>query len=124
MNLIAVQEAKALSDLIWKEPDKWGEHLAKAQRLLEAALSSSPNDTLVLTCLGAVLSDMGRHSEARDHLKRAIALGATDSNTYFNLGVAMINSDRYDDAMRYFDKSRTMAALPDSWQSYFDAQAY
>ncbi|MEA9579443.1 hypothetical protein VC218_11135 [Xanthomonas nasturtii] len=105
-------------------PEKWGANLAQAQRLLSEALVDDSDNPLLRTCLGAVLCDQGQHTDAALQLRHAIAHGSQDRNTFFNLGVALLNSRSGKDAMTFFDKARSFQASPLSWQAYFDPQAH
>lgn len=91
--------------------------------MLSKALLEVPGNILALTCLGAVLSDQGKHERAAAVLERAVALGSTDRNTYFNLGVARMNYDTHEKAMAAFRDAEGRQASPSSWEAYFDAQA-
>lgn len=88
-----IEQAKRLIDEAHASPDRWENKYAAAQRLLEEALQSSPEDTDLLICFGAVLSDRGRHREAVPVLEQAISLGSSDRNAYLNLAIALMNCD-------------------------------
>ncbi|MNY53447.1 hypothetical protein D3C86_1892070 [compost metagenome] len=92
--------------------------------MLSKALVESPGNVLTLTCLGAVLSDQGKHKEAASALRRAVELGSTDRNTFFNLGVATMNFSTRAKAMSAFRGADGLQASPQSWPAYFDAQAH
>ena len=113
----AVREAKRLSQDLSESSG-----LTKARSVLEQALAAEEDDNLVLTCLGAVLSDLGHHHDAAKVLKKA-ANGSKDRNTYFNLGVAVLNSGTHEEAMGWFKKANSLEADPESWEAYFDPQA-
>jgi Flp pilus assembly protein TadD len=120
MNPLA--RAKSLIDEVWTHPDRWTANLAEADRLLRAVVEAEPTNVEALTCLGAVLSDRGKHQEAALTLKKAIGLGSMDRNTYFNMAVALINSSTHEHAMDYFRKANALSASPRTWEAYFDAQ--
>jgi Flp pilus assembly protein TadD len=120
MNPLA--RAKSLVDEIWTHPDRWTGNLAEADQLLRALLEAEPTNVEALTCLGAVLSDAGKHREAELTLKKAIGLGSLDRNTYFNMAVALINSSTHEHAMGYFRRASSLSASPLTWEAYFDPQ--
>jgi tetratricopeptide (TPR) repeat protein len=117
--LDAVREARRLSQDAWESSA-----LAKARSILEQALAADEDDNLLLTCLGAVLSDQGHHLDAAKLLKKAVANGSKDRNTYFNLGVAVLNSGTHEEAMEWFKKANSFEVDPESWEAYFDPQAH
>ena len=98
----------------------------QALAILEAAVAAAPTSTVLLTCLGAMLSDLGLFERAIEPLQRAVALGSVDSNTFYNLAVAALNSARMHgvDPRATFDKAATLTASPDTWQAYFDGQGH
>jgi Flp pilus assembly protein TadD len=57
-------------------------------------------------------------------LSRAASNGSTDRNTYFNLGVAVLNCGKHENAKKWFEKARGLEANPESWKAYFDPQAH
>jgi len=118
------REAKRLVDEAWQDTRRWKENFARAQALLESALKAQPDDTLLLTCYGTVLSDCGFHEAAIAALKRAVQLGAADRNVYFNLGVALMNSAARRGAMKYFNRAAGLEVRPDTWEAYFDPQGH
>lgn len=123
MNTDLVCASRSLVEEAWNEPDKCAEKLACAEAMLSKALLEAPGNVLVLTCLGAVLCDQGEHEKAAAVLARAVELGSTDRNTYFNLGVARMNCDTPKKAMAAFRDAGAHQASPRSWEAYFDAQA-
>lgn len=124
MDLDLISVSRSLVEEAWSNPDKWDANLACAEALLSKALVDTPGNVLALTCLGAVLCDQGKHKEAALALKRAVELGSTDRNTFFNLGVAMLNFSTHEKAMPAFRRADGLQASPLSWAAYFDAQAH
>jgi Tfp pilus assembly protein PilF len=120
----AAQRANLLINEGWQLPSLWEAKHIEARTLLEQALADRPDDTVLLTCYGAVLSNLAHHGQAVKVLKRAITLGSLDRNTFFNLGVAVMNHSTQSDAMPYFDKAKTLAALSESFEAYFDPHAH
>jgi Flp pilus assembly protein TadD len=64
------------------------------------------------------------YAEATEVLQEAIALGSKDRNTFFNLGVALLNTSTREAAMVEFNKARNLTADARSLEAYFDPQAH
>ncbi len=122
MNTAAIRQAHEFVELAWNQTAKYEEHLASAAAVLNAANAAQPDDGLVLSCLGAVLSDQGHHKKAVEYLQQAIQLGCDDKHTYYNLAVAQMNCTQRGAAMRNFRAADKREALPDTWRAYFDPQ--
>jgi Tfp pilus assembly protein PilF len=120
----AIAHARSLIADIRQHPDRFVDNLAEAERALQSAAQAEPSNTDVLTCFGAVLSDMGKHQEAVQVLRSAISAGSRDRNTYFNLGVALINSATHKEAMSYFKQANMLNSSEQTWEAYFDPQAH
>jgi Tfp pilus assembly protein PilF len=118
-----IAHARSLILEIREHPDRFLANLGEAERVLRCAAASEPVAADVLTCFGAVLSDLGKHREAADVLRLAVKAGSQDRNTYFNLGVAMASFADHDDAMSYFVKARDFEPSAETWEAYFDPQA-
>ena len=118
------EEVARLVARAWRDDSKWERCLSEAVRLLRRHLREDPRCIRALTCLGAVLSDMGRHREAVAVLQRACSLGSTDANTYFNLGVATMNTAERGAAIRHFQRARGLEADPATFEAYFDPHAH
>ncbi len=115
--------ARASMDAAMRDPQCWSAHLAQAEALLIAAAASAPDDTAALTCLGGVLCDLAKYGEAAEVLQRAVRLRSDDRNTYFNLGVALLNSGKRRQAMQRFRQAASRRASAATWAAYFDPQA-
>ena len=120
----ALEASKTLVQSAFSPPSAWATNLARARALIEAALEQAPADTLLLTALGAVLCDQGKHEDAVAALRRAAELGSADRNTYFNLAVAILNAGNHEEAMTYFAKANTLSASAQTWEAYLDPQAH
>jgi tetratricopeptide (TPR) repeat protein len=120
------QDAKALCDGVWQHTETWNRDYAKAKSILLKALEFDPGNTITLTNLGAVFLDTGKHSEGLEILTRAEAIGSSDRNLYFNIGVAMMNltADTRSKAKMYFNRAASMKASPKTIEAYFDAHGY
>jgi uncharacterized protein HemY len=88
--------------------------------LLESALRAEPENTVLLTCLGAVYRDQGFHAKAHETLKKAIDLGLRDKHTFFNRAVAVMNMGKSKSAARFFEKAAELIPSPETWEAYFD----
>jgi Flp pilus assembly protein TadD len=119
----AIAQAKTLIDDIRQHRDRFTANLEAAERILVNAAKIEPQNVEVLTCLGAVLSDRGKHLEAAGVLLKAIGAGSQDRNTYFNLAVALINSATHAEAMSYFRRAKSLESSPQTWEAYFDPQS-
>ncbi|MDP9993917.1 Flp pilus assembly protein TadD [Variovorax boronicumulans] len=124
MNLDIISASRALVEESWKQPDKWEANLTSAEAMLARALIEVPGHVLASTCLGAVLCDQGEHKKAVSVLLRAVELGSTDRNTYFNLGVAKMNCGEDEEAMAFFRRAESLQPSRLSWEAYFDPQAH
>lgn len=117
-------EAKQLVMDAYARGADYEQNYARARALIEAALQSDPDNTVLLTCLGAILSDCGEHAAAVKVLKKAIALGSTDRHTYFNLAVATLNRGSHIRAETLFKQAATLEAGPHTWEAYFDPHGH
>ncbi|TIC18261.1 TPR-like protein [Wallemia mellicola] len=64
------------------------------------ALSTKPNDWLLLNRLGATLSNSGQCRSSLEFYYRALDLHPTYVRAMFNLGIALMNLKDYDEAIR------------------------
>lgn len=123
----AIAASKAYIKLAEGDAGQWDMHMAAAEAVLRGALQSDrqtdPQDTALLTCLGAVLCDQGKYREAVNVLETALTLGSTDSHTHYNLGVALAGLAKPRKAMAQFGKAQGLAACSLTWTAYFDPQA-
>ena len=120
----AIEIAKSLAQEAFSSPGKYASNLARAEELLLGALGQEPDDTLLLTGLGAVLCDQGKHEQATTVLRRAVELGSGDRNTFFNLGVSILNSGTHEEAMTLLSRAKSLEPSSQSWEAYFDPQAH
>lgn len=122
-NAEALGASKALVQALYSDTSRWDDNMAAAESLLRHALAQAPQDTAVLTGLGAVLCDQGRYQEALALLDMARRLGSGDSHTYYNLGVALLGHARPAKARAAFKQAQHCPASALTWQAYFDPQA-
>jgi len=84
-------------------------------RKLDELSESTPNDPVVLTCLGAVaLSEKKDNLKAAGYYSRALKLGSEEPTTYLNLASALENLERHQEAEAVLE--RGIAAYPYSGQ--------
>jgi hypothetical protein len=82
-----------------------------ALQKLDKLAKSSPNDPVVLTCLGTVtLSGKKDNAKAADYFSRALNLGSEDPTTYLNLATALENLGRHQEAESVLESG--VAAYP------------
>ncbi|WOS41873.1 tetratricopeptide repeat protein [Xanthomonas rydalmerensis] len=117
-------QAKALAMSAFQDPQRADALLAEAEALLRAAGRAAPADPGALTCLGAVLCDRGHYRRALTVLRRAVRLRSDDRNTYFNLGVALLNAGQEAEARAAFRQAASLRAAAVSWTAYFDPHAH
>ena len=115
--------ARALVQAALMDPDRCDAHLAAAEALLAVVAEKAQDRVAALTCLGAVLCDRANYPRAVEVLQRAVGLGSQDRNTYFNLGIALLNSGKRRQAMACFRQASLLRASPLSWEAYFDPHA-
>lgn len=109
----------------WKDTSKWKTNMDIAQHLLEKLQSEHPGNTVILTNLGAVLSDQGQHKRALLRLLKAANLGSDDRNLYMNIGIAKMNiNEERGSAKAYFDKARELKPDPLTIEAYFDPHGH
>jgi tetratricopeptide (TPR) repeat protein len=117
-----VNSARALWKLAWRSPMSY-QPLREARAILETFVEADQGDVVALTCLGAVLCDLHLYAQAREYLERAVQLGSTDRNTFFNLYVAMLDNEAMEVARALLDKGAHLERNPETWEAYFDPQA-
>lgn len=120
----ALQDAHKLMFEIWADSSKWHVNLEKAETILESALLSDAANINLLTCLGAVLSDRGKHVQAIEILKKAVALNSLNKHTYFNFAVATLNAGSHKEAIGLFSKARKFESSDETWEAYFDPHGH
>ncbi len=117
--------AKSLQEEVWRNMDLYEANYSKAIQILRDALLEDPNNTTTLTNLGAALCDFGRHESAIPHLEKAASLGSKDRHTYFNLGVACLNCEKYrSKSPQYLDQANGLESSEKTWETYFDPHGH
>lgn len=100
--------------------------LKEAEDLLITLVSDFPENTLVLTNIGALKCDQGKYEEAIVFLKKAESIGSADRNLYLNIAIAMLNisAQTRANAKALFKKAESFKADELSLVAYFDPQGY
>lgn len=110
---------------IWNDSTKWKENVVKIEKYLNGVLAVNPNDTRVLTNLGAIYSLKREHKRALKVLLKAEKLNAADANLYNNIAIAKINvGTEMKDAKKYFEMAKKLKPNELTIESYFDPHGY
>ncbi|TDG36404.1 hypothetical protein EZJ43_07755 [Pedobacter changchengzhani] len=110
---------------IWNDSTKWKENAFKMEQNLNGLSAVNPNDTRVLTNLGALYSLKGEHKQALEVLLKAEKLNATDANLYSNIAIAKMNmEEERNNAKEYFEMAKKLKPNELTIESYFDPQGY
>lgn len=80
-------------------------HSTQALRKLEELNTNYPKQRMILSLLGKVNTQMGRHSEAIESFQRAVQIDNKDSNTRFQLAIALQSGGRYEEALVEFERA-------------------
>ncbi|WP_221409129.1 hypothetical protein [Reichenbachiella versicolor] len=84
-----------------------------------------PNHPLILTNIGAILSDLGKHKEALAYLESAKPENSADRNLVKNMGIVKMNLDNEDlTARTYFDKAKNLQPNELTIEAFFDPHGY
>lgn len=116
---------RKLNEGLWGWPEE-KEHLQQAEDILKELISEFPENTLVMTNMGALRCDQGKYKEAIVFLKKAESIGSADRNLYLNIAIAMLNisAQTMANAKIYFKKAEGFKADKLSLAAYFDPQGY
>lgn len=77
-------------------------HIESSVVALRRAVAMAPEHPVLLACLGAVLFDAGKYSEAEKVLNKAISIEPEYSPSFSNLGSVLGAQGRYDEAKKSF----------------------
>ena len=92
-------DGKALEALFRQGEEALGRgQLDDAVAHYQAYLVARPRDTAALNNLAVALLKLGRHSEAADQLRKAVARNPKNVDAYTNLGNALLQLHRYGEA--------------------------
>lgn len=116
-NNLALAE-KGLRYLLEQQPqnaDYWhelalvafaAEKLPQAEALILKAIIFDPNNYLYWRNLGEIRRRLGHFDNAIEDAQRAITLKPDDVNAYYNLGLALWDAGRNDEAMKAFQDAK------------------
>ena len=83
--------------------------LAKAALVLEEAHRRSPQDPMAISAIGVLLSVQGRHQEALESFRRAVAILPQLAEAQFGLGAKLTYFGRYAEAEQHLRKAAELA---------------
>lgn len=100
--------------------------LAKAEQILRAVLTDSPNDTSVDLHfkLGVVLNRQDRFDEAAVELKKAVTINDTAANAHLLLGATLLQLNRLDESEKSLLRSYELAGAGAGSAQMFLGQLY
>lgn len=82
------------------------EKLPQAEALILKAIIFDPNNYLYWRNLGEIRRRLGHFDNAIEDAQRALALKPDDVNAYYNLGLALWDVGRNDEAMKAFEDAK------------------
>lgn len=116
---------KRLVDKAWKDQSLFKSSYVQTEELLRQLLIENPEDPRILTSLGAVLSDTGRHQEALNLMKTALTVGFEDRTLFENIGAAMMNlPDQRINAKKFLNRAVKFQRDPLTIKAYFDPHGH
>lgn len=80
----------------------------EALNLLNEGLVINPNSTLLLLSLSATNLELGRKEVAAQACRKILSIEPENSDAYYNLGIALVSMDKYDEAISMFERSLTL----------------
>jgi arylsulfatase A-like enzyme/Tfp pilus assembly protein PilF len=104
--LVRQRPSMALSHLYLAHLEREAGNLPEAIRALQAALALDPDDTTVLSTLGAYLTQAGRAAEAADALGAAASRDDPDVDVLRARGLALARMGRRDEALASLARAR------------------
>jgi tetratricopeptide (TPR) repeat protein len=112
-----------LGRALLEKPNPTPEIIQEAKKNFEAELEINPNNANAEYVLGALAKDANDSSSAIAHFTRAAKLDAGFSDAYLGLGTALVDSQRFSEAIPPLEKYEKMA--PDSPTGHYElALAY
>lgn len=89
---------------------------ARAIRAYESAIARAPNFTRAHAGLGTLLLIEGRTEKAHEHLARAVQLGASDAQTFAQLGYLNVKRGNAWGAVRAYEQALMLEPGNTSWK--------
>ena len=118
-----LQNIKRLEIETWKNSKKSEAIWLEIIDTLENIVKDNSTNIIALTNLGAAYSNFGKYNAALKLLESARDLDFEDKNLYFNIGVVLVNLQRFDEAKNYFKLSKTKKVNELTFEAYIDFQA-
>jgi tetratricopeptide (TPR) repeat protein len=84
-----------LMGLVYGQQQRWHEAIQQCQQ----ALTTQPDDALVLFNLGTLLAQQGDLPTAQAHLEKAVAQHPQWAEAHYNLGTVLLRQERYREAI-------------------------
>ncbi len=110
---------------IWKDISLYDINLTEAKFHLEKLNSLNPNNSKILTNLGAILSDKGKHQEALKYLLKAEKICSKDRNLSMNIGIVKMGMENErPNAKKHFEKAESLTPNELTIEAYFDPHAH
>jgi tetratricopeptide (TPR) repeat protein len=79
--------------------------LAEAESLYKTLLSFFPNQVELLSTLGTLLLQQGRHDEGFKQLKKSLSINPQQSAALYNMGVELQKLTRLDEALQVYEQA-------------------
>jgi protein O-GlcNAc transferase len=90
----------------------------QAERLFKKLLAGNPRHVGGLNLLGALLTQLGRWTEAEPFLKRALRESTSSDATFYNYGLALKGLGRPSEAVEQFNRALAInPAAADTWNN-------
>jgi tetratricopeptide (TPR) repeat protein len=114
-------------DLVRSLPNDWGTLLNlsiaefKAKRYgdaaahADAALKIQPDSPVANLFLGSSYEELGKHAMALEPLEKVLAVRPQDRNARLMLAEALLNLERYEQAVAQFENARDLPENPKVW---------
>ncbi len=117
-------KAKRLVEKILTGETHFNESCAMIKEMLIQFAQHDRASAITLTNYGAALSDTGRHAASVPYLQRAVETLPEFSQTYFNLGVAFMNTEKLKDGAGLIRKSDQFPKIELAIEAHFDPIAH
>ncbi len=89
----------------------------KAIEHLKQAVSMNPTNMETRLLLGNILIEQGRSAEAKEVLAAVDETGVKDPLVFVNVGIGLLNANKADEALPYFEKAITR--FPQAGDAYY-----
>ena len=120
----ANRKVKILVDKIYRGEADFDESFAAIKELFIKFVGDECVSPVTLNNYGAALSDTGGHYAAITYLQRAVDVAPDFAEAYFNLGVALMNTNRREEGTELIRKSQQFPKNDLAIEAYFDPMAF